>query len=227
VRARLRVDHGVMPSPRSLLLLFAGAAAALAAAGCDFADDGPRTTETRDVAAFTRIDNRGSVDVRLHVGEKQRVKVWAGEKVIDDVRTEVHDGTLEIAFDHDGWGGNDVVVEASVPKLTGIQASGSGDIDADGIRADVFELRSEGSADIALAGAAERLDVEIDGSGDADLADLTATQAQVSVRGSGNADVRADDRLQVQVDGSGDVRYHGSPELTQQVDGSGGLSHVE
>jgi hypothetical protein len=216
-----------MPSPRSLLLLTAGAAAALAVAGCDVADDGPRTTETRDVAAFTRIDNRGSVDVRLHVGEKQRVKVWAGEKVIDDVRTEVHDGTLEIAFDHEGWGGNNVVVEASVPKLAGIETSGSGDIDADGIQADAFEVRSDGSADIALAGAAQRLSVEIDGSGDADLADLKAGDTRVSVSGSGDADVRADDRLRVEVDGSGDVRYHGAPALEQHVDGSGDLTHVE
>jgi hypothetical protein len=216
-----------MSSPRSLLILIAGGAAALAIAGCDFADDGPRTTQTRDVAAFTRIDNRGSVDVRLHVGGKQKVKVWAGEEVIDDVKTEVHDGTLEIAFDHDGWGGNDVVVEASVPKLTGIEAHGSGDIDADGIEADAFEIRSQGSADIALAGAATRLDVEIDGSGDADLADLKADQATVSVSGSGDADVRADDRLNVEVDGSGDVRYHGSPELTQNVDGSGDLTRAE
>jgi hypothetical protein len=216
-----------MPSPRLLILLLAGAAATVALAGCDFADDGPRTTQTRDVAAFTRIDNRGSVDVRLHVGEKQRVKVWAGEKVIDDVTTEVRGGTLTIAFDHDGWGGNDVVVEASVPKLTGIEAFGSGDIDADGIKADAFDLRSDGSADIALAGAAQRLSVEIDGSGDADLADLRAGDAQVSVSGSGNADVRADDRLRVKVDGSGDVRYHGAPALEQHVDGSGDLTHVE
>ena len=220
-------DHGVMPSPRSLLLLFAGALAALAVAGCDLADDGPRTTQTRDVASFTQIDNRGSVDVRLRVGEKQRVKVWAGEKVIDDVRTEVHNGTLEIAFDHDGWGGNDVVVEASVPKLTGIEASGSGDIDADGIKAGGLEVRSDGSADIALAGAADTLRVSLNGSGDADLADLDTKAASVAVSGSGNADVRADDRLMVEVDGSGDVRYHGSPALTQHVDGSGDLTHVQ
>jgi hypothetical protein len=224
---RRGAEHGVMPSPRSLLLLFAGALAVLTVAGCDFADDGPRTTQTRDVAAFTHIDNRGSVDVRLHIGEQQRVKVWAGEKVIDDVRTEVHDGTLEIAFDHSGWGGNDVVVEASVPKLAGVESSGSGDIDADGIKARAFEVRSDGSADIALAGAAEALRVSLNGSGDADLAALNAHRATVAVSGSGDADVRADERLQVEVDGSGDVRYHGSPELTQHVDGSGGLSHEE
>jgi Putative auto-transporter adhesin, head GIN domain len=215
-----------MPSPRHLLLVPA-AVAAFAVAGCSVGDDGPRTVQTRDVAEFTRIDNRDSVDVRLHVGDSQRVRVWAGEKVIEDVRTEVRDGTLELTFDHDGWGGDDVVVEASVPELTAIEASGSGDIDAEGIDVDAFELTSDGSADIALQGAAGRLAVELDGSGDADLGDLTAREARVAVSGSGDADVRADERLDVNVDGSGDVRYHGQPALTQHVDGSGDLSRAD
>jgi hypothetical protein len=50
-----------MWSPRRALLLPA-AVAAVARAGCDIGDDGPRTTQTRDVADFTRIDNRDSVD---------------------------------------------------------------------------------------------------------------------------------------------------------------------
>jgi hypothetical protein len=221
--------------PRALLLLravlpaLALAAlvlAALALGGCSVGDDGPRTTQTRDVADFSRIDNGGSVDVRLHVGEAQRVRVLAGEKVIDDVRTEVRDGTLHLTFDHDGFGGGDVVVEASVPRLTGIQASGSGDIDADGIDADVFELRSDGSADIALEGTAGRLAVDLDGSGEADLDGLSVREARVTVGGSGDVDVRAEERLEVDVDGSGDVRYHGDPALTQRVDGSGDLSHA-
>lgn len=216
-----------MSSLRRFFLLFPAAVAALVLAGCDIGDDGPRTTQTRDVADFTRIDNRDSVDVRLDVGEPQRVQVRAGEKAIDDVRTEVRDGTLHLTFDHDGFGGSDVVVEASVPKLTGIEASGSGDIDADGIDADAFEVRSDGSADIALAGTAGRLALDLDGSGEADLAGLAAREARVAVSGSGDVDVRADERLEVDVDGSGDVRYHGDPALTQHVDGSGELSRAD
>lgn len=215
-----------MSSPRPSLLVF-GAVVALALAGCSIGNDGPRTTQTRNVADFTRIDNRDSVDVRLHAGEPQRVRVRAGEKVIDDVRTEVRDGTLQITFDHHGFGAGDVVVEASVPKLTGIEASGSGDIDADGIDADAFEVRSDGSADIALEGTAGRLAVDLDGSGDADLAGLAAREARVAVGGSGDADVRADKRLDVDVEGSGDVRYRGSPALTKRVEGSGGLSRAD
>jgi hypothetical protein len=211
--------------PKRFLLLLP--IAALALAGCSIGDDGPRTSQTRDVARFTRIDNRASVDVRLHVGEAQRVRVRGGEKVIDDVGTEVRDGTLHVTFDHHGFGGNDVVVEASVPALTAVETSGSGDVDVDGIEADAFDLRSNGSADIWLAGTAGRLAVNVDGSGDADLGDLAARDARVFVGGSGDADVRADDKLDVTVDGSGDVRYHGHPQLTQNVDGSGDLSRAD
>jgi hypothetical protein len=216
-----------MSFPRRALLFPAAVATLALAAGCAIGDDGPRTAQTRDVADFTRIDNRASVDVRLHVGEPQRVRVGAGEKVIDDVGTEVRDGTLHLTFDQHGFGGNDVVVEASVPQLTGIEASGSGDIDADGIDADAFEVRSDGSADLALRGTAGRLALDLDGSGDADLAGLAAREARVAVGGSGDVEVRADERLDVDVDGSGDVRYHGDPALTQHVDGSGELSSAD
>src|SRR5215217_1857914 len=206
---------------RSALLL--GVIATVAVTGCALEDDGPRVTQTRDVADFTRIDNSGSVDVRLHVGDPQRVRVRAGDKVIDDVHTAVRDGILRIDFDHHGFGGNDVVVEASVPRLTGVTASGSGDIDADGIRADSFDVRSDGSADIALTGTVGRLAVDLDGSGDANVAGLVAGSARVSLGGSGDASVRADDALDVRLDGSGDVKYSGNPRLTKNLDGSGDL----
>jgi Putative auto-transporter adhesin, head GIN domain len=211
-----------MPSPRLLLLLVP----VVALAGCGLEDDGPPATQTRDVAAFTRLDNPDSVDVRLVVGEPQHVRVRAGKKVIDDVRTEVRGGTLHVTFDHHGWGGDDVVVEASVKELTGVTANGSGDIEASGIDADGFELQSNGSADVSLAGRAGRLTADVDGSGDADLSDLKARDARVTADGSGDVEVRAD-RLDVTVDGSGDVRYHGNPVLKQSVDGSGDLQRAE
>jgi hypothetical protein len=216
-----------MSSPRRCLVLLPAAVAAVALSGCAIGDDGPRTTQTRDIADFTRIDTPDSVDLRLHVGDPQRVRVSAGKKVIDDVDTEVRDGTLHVTFDHRGFSTGDVVVEASVPELTSIKASGSGDIAADGIEAKGFEVRSDGSADITLKGTAATLDVDLDGSGDADLGALAARDARVAVSGSGDAEVRAGERLDVTVDGSGDVRYHGDPALTQRVDGSGDLKQSD
>jgi hypothetical protein len=214
-----------MSPPRRVLLLAAAVTAtAVAVTGCSIGDDGPRSSQTRDVPAFPRIDNADSVDVQVHVGEPQRVRVRAVEEVVDDLRTSVRDGTLHITFDHHGFGDSDPVVEASVPRLSGIDASGSGDVTADGIEAGAFDVRSDGSADISLQGTAGRLLVDMDGSGDANLGDLSARIAKVAVGGSGDADVRAGDRLDVRVDGSGDVEYHGDPSLTKHLDGSGDLS---
>ena len=146
--------------------------------------------------------------------------------MIDDVHTDVRDGTLRVTFDHHGLGGNDVVVEASVPTLDGIVVSGSGDVDADGIRSDAFEVRSDGSADIGLTGTARRLALDLDGSGDANVAGLVARSARVSISGSGDASVRAADRLDVKLDGSGDVKYRGNPQVTKNDDGSGDIKRA-
>jgi hypothetical protein len=137
-----------MPSPRLALLLLP----ALALGGCAVGDDGPRTSQTREVDAFTRVDNQDSVDVRLVVGTRQEVRVLAGEKVIDDVRTEVRDGTLVVTFDHDGWGGGNVDVEATVPELSGVAVDGSGNVEAAGIDAGAFDLKSDGSGDVRYHG---------------------------------------------------------------------------
>src|SRR5215207_3988941 len=189
-------------------LLPATALAALALAGCDVGDDGPRTTQTRDVAPFTRIDSSGSVDARVRIGNPRTVRVLAGEKVIDDVRTEVRDGTLQLTFDHHGFGGGDV------------------DVEADGLDAGALTVRSTGSGDVELAGAAEKLTLDIDGSGDADLRELDARTADVVVGGSGDAEVTAGERLAVAIDGSGDVRYAGDPVVTKDLDGSGELKRA-
>jgi len=207
-------------------LLPATALAALALAGCDVGDDGPRTTQTRDVAPFTRIDSSGSVDARVRIGKPRTVRVLAGEKVIDDVRTEVRDGTLQLTFDHHGFGGGDVVVEATVLALEGFELSGSGDVEADGLDAGALTVRSTGSGDVELAGAAEKLTLDIDGSGDADLRELDARTADVVVGGSGDAEVTAGERLAVAIDGSGDVRYAGDPVVTKDLDGSGELKRA-
>lgn len=209
---------------RSLLTIAPVGVCVVALAGCALDDGGPRTTQARRVAAFTQIDNRGSADLRVHVGRPLGVQVHAGRHVIGDVGTAVRGGTLQVTYNHDGFWHRHVVVDVSVPRLERIAISGSGDVDADGIAAGALALRSDGSGDITAQGAVGRLTLDTQGSGDADLAGLAAREARVSIGGSGDADVRAAQRLDVAVDGSGDVRYQGHPALTKSVDGSGDVT---
>lgn len=195
------------------------AVAAIALAGCAAGDDGPKTTEDRKVAEFTRVATQGPADVRIRVGQSQRVRVVAGEKMIDDVHTDVRDGVLDVSFERRRSG--EVVVEVDVPSLTAIDASGSGDVIADGVDTETLDVRSDGSGDLDVTGAAEQLVVDQHGSGDLDLGHLSVRGARASLQGSGDATFWVKDHFDVRTDGSGDVRYRGDATVTKQLKGSG------
>jgi Putative auto-transporter adhesin, head GIN domain len=214
-----------MSSPRIALILPV-AAATLALTGCIGVDAGPTTTQTRDVAAFTRLKAEDEVDVNLRVGEPRHLRVRAGEKVIDDVRTEVRDGTLYVSYDGPDIREGRLLVEVAAPAVDAIAIDGASDVRVDGLAADALDIRVSGAGDIAAAGSVQRLTLDISGAGDADLAELAAHDARVELRGAGDADVHATARLDAEVSGAGDLAYRGDPSLRQDVSGSGEIEQI-
>lgn len=210
-------------TPANRLALVAGSLAAVLLSGCAAGDDGPKTTQDRTVAEFTRVTTNGPADVRIRVGPSQRVRVVAGEKAIADVHTEVRDGALEVSFDRQHSG--EVVVEVDVPSLTAIDTSGSGDVIADGVDADALDVRADGSGDLDVTGVVQRLAVDRKGSGDLDLHHLSAREARADLKGSGDAEFWVEDHFDVRADGSGDVHYRGDATVTKHLTGSGDFDH--
>ncbi|KRC66490.1 hypothetical protein ASE12_17975 [Aeromicrobium sp. Root236] len=194
--------------------------AAVALSGC--ADDGPKTTDARDVAAFTHVTNDSSADVRIRVGRPLHVQVVAPKKVVDDVRTEVRDGTLHVTH-----GVTHAVVEVDVPSLDALGSSGSGDVSAKGIDSDALAVEADGSGDLELTGTTQQLTVDQRGSGDLDLGHLSSADAQVSTKGSGDTDLWVEASLDLRTDGSGDVEYRGDPAVTKDLNGSGDVEQSD
>ena len=214
-----------MSSPRIALILPI-AAATLALGGCIGVDAGPTTTQTRDVDAFTRLKAEDEVDVNLRVGESRRLRVRAGEKVIDDIRTEVRDGTLYVAYDGPSIREGRLLVEVSAPTIEALAITGASDVRVDALDADALDIRVSGAGDIAAEGRVRRLTLDISGAGDADLAELVADDARVELSGSGDADVRASGLLDAEIRGAGDLAYRGDPRVRQDVSGSGEIEHA-
>ena len=214
-----------MSSPRIALILPV-AAATLALTGCIGIDAGPTTTQSRDVPAFTRVKAEDQVDVDLRVGEPRRLRVRAGEKVIDDVRTEVRDGTLFVSYDGPGIRNGRLLIEVAAPRIDAIAITGASDVRVDGLAAEALDIRVSGAGDIAAAGRVGRLTLDISGAGDADLAELAAGEARVELSGAGDADVHAADRLDAEVSGAGDLAYRGDPRVRRTVSGSGEIEHA-
>jgi Putative auto-transporter adhesin, head GIN domain len=214
-----------MSSPRIALILPV-AAATLALVGCVGVDPGPTTSQNRDVEEFTRLSAQDEVDVELRAGEPRRLTVWAGEKVIDDVRTEVRGGTLHVGYDGPGIREGRLRVEVSAPTVEALSVTGSADVRVVGLDTDALDVRVSGAGDVAADGRARRLTLDISGAGDADLAELATDDARVELSGSGDAEVRASGLLDAEVRGAGDLAYRGDPRLREQVSGDGEIDRM-
>jgi hypothetical protein len=154
--------------------------------------------------------------------------VRGGRKVVDQIHTDVRDGTLHIdREDHDTLvlDENAPRVEIEVPRLEAAEVHGSGDVDIDlaGRALHRLDLAVQGSGGVSASGRVDTLHVAVDGSGDMDLGDLRARDAAVAIHGSGAADLRVEGVLRASVDDSGDVRYRGPAEVASDVDGSGAV----
>jgi carbon monoxide dehydrogenase subunit G len=103
-----------------------------------------------------------------------------------------------------------------------INVTGSGDIMGD-VHSPEVNSNVTGSGNVTVTGETKDLNINIAGSGDFNGKKLMAENADVNIAGSGNADVHASVRLEAKIIGSGDVNYMGNPSLSTKVMGSGSV----
>jgi hypothetical protein len=203
--------------------------AIVALAGCG---GGERTTETRAVAPFDRLEVSESVDVQVMPGDGREVRVAAGENVIDRVVTTSSGGVLTIDIRDRGIvigpdPLNDVEVQVPASELASVDIEGSGDVVLEGLDQEVLELRVEGAGDVEASGSVDRLTATIQGAGDARLSGLSTRTARVVVQGAADAELNVSDELDVTVQGAADVSYTGDPTVRSDIEGAGDIRRIE
>jgi hypothetical protein len=211
----------------SALLAAAALALPLSACGISIAEDGPHEVRSRDVAAFHRIEVRGSTDVTVAHGRGGALRLEGGINRIHGLRTFVEGGTLVVeGEDSSGTidiGGDPVRVIARAPRVDSVRIDGSGSVELRSLRGPALEASVSGSGEVRADGRVDRLRSRVDGSGDLHLAGLRAEDATVAISGSGSADLGPTERLAAEVDGSGEVAYGGDPTVAEDVSGSGSV----
>ena len=214
---------------RALALLAALGAVALTAC-----DSGPPVSQTRDLGGFTRLEVSGdlSLDIRLFNRPDPGVRITAGTKAIDRIKTEVVGDVLRVSTKSRGLtiGPDplgDVQISLGIPALLALRVDGQADVDLSGLSAKSFELRVDGSGDVQARGRVDDLEREVDGSAATDLSDLSTQDASVRIDGSGDADLRVARSLELIVEGSGDVTYRGRPSVSSRLEGSGNVRQLD
>jgi len=205
---------------------------------------GPIVKKAIEVSAFEGIKLAFSGNVVLRPGAQQMVEVQGQENLIDNISTKVDGKVWDIEFKANRVTNmKELTVFITVPKLTSIAISGSGDIRTEGTfdssntmdvalsgsgdlelnaKVDKMNVAISGSGDVRLAGSASENNLSVTGSGDISAFDFSAQAVNVSIVGSGDCKVQVANELNVSILGSGDVHYKGNPgRVKQNIMGSG------
>lgn len=190
----------------------------------DISGSGVPTTENRDLNAFVAVSVEGIADVNIVQGNTQSVKITADDNIIDLVKTEIKDGTLEIYLSSGhNYKNIDVSLEIMAKGLNGVANKGTGTMKVDNVDSPEFYLNNSGSGDISLSGASNGLRIENEGSGRISGFTFLADTCSIETIGSGDVEISCKDELDVQIDGSAKVFYKGNPLITKNITGSGNV----
>jgi len=226
-------------------------AVALGVGGC-VRGSGNVVTEDRPIDDVERVELSGIGRLEITQGDTTELTVEADDNLMQYIKTESSGGRLVISQKSGTFPfitvdpTATVIYHLTVPSLSRVELSGSGEIIADGFEADelevdisgsgVLELRDlvadrfaydlSGSGRALVTGTAAEQDIVISGSGRLDAGDLESEEASLDINGSGRAIVWASRRLSVDISGSGEVQYYGSPDVDQKVSGSGRLDSL-
>lgn len=184
-------------------------------------------SENRTISgSFTEIRVEGSMNVLVKQGDTVKVVAKDYANILPYLDIRVVGNALVIDYEDNAWINNSAgEVTVTLPKLTGVELTGSGDIGTIGnFNFTDLSLNITGSGNFSFAGTCKTLNTRISGSGDIRAYDLPTEAITARISGSGNMQLNATRTLDATISGSGDIIYKGNPAtVTKSISGSGSV----
>ena len=206
------------------------------------------STEKRHVSNFNGISSSGSYDVYIKMGAVESLEIEGDSDLIKNIETKVEGGILKIqnSKTSSGWGWNNprTKIYITAKSLNHLTLSGSGKmVVSNAIKSDklntsvsgsgsirlelatkIYNASVSGSGQINASGFTQNANISVSGSGGFDGKNLKTNTSAISVSGSGNAYICAEDRLNAHLSGSGNITYSGNAQVSQVKSGSGKIT---
>lgn len=215
-----------MTSLISRAVLASATLALLAGCGDGPLTTGPVRTETRQVGSFDSIEVDGATRLQITVGVPVSLELEGRDPFLSRLETEVHGDTLRIKTRRKDWvaigTSPRLTVRIGVPSLATLKAQGGNDIRVSGFDGGDTRIRLEGATNLVAQGRLDELRVFMAGAGHADLGDVIAREADVTVAGVGSIIVHPTESLDATMNGVGAIFYTGSPsQVNTRMNGLG------
>ena len=212
------------------------------------ADGNSDKTEIRNVSNFKAVKVSTGIDLYIKMGTVEEVKIIADDEIIDDLITEVKDGTLKIYMKQSNswfnWNSGNHARKAyvTVKELQEINASSGSDVNSENtltgeslkvsassgsdVTLDIyyknFSLDTSSGSDAKISGKTKNFEAEASSGSDLNAKDLESTICKVNVSSGSDATVNVTDELYAKASSGADVRYYGNPQVNDIDESSGG-----
>ena len=177
--------------------------------------------EKRVTPAFHKIELDGAYNLSVSCHEDASLNINAEGNLLPFIKTEVRGDTLHIYSERSLNFHISPTVRISAPMISALTVNGSCNSEVYNVSGDGMTLEINGSGDSKILGRVQNFKAQISGSGSVAANDLIAEAVNVEINGSGNADVHAEKTLTASVSGSGNISYTGNPTVRQDISGSG------
>lgn len=191
--------------------------------------NGNIVTQQIDITAFDVVSHALSATVNYKVSDEYTCTVRMDENLLEYLGIYVKDNDLKLKS-KDGVSINptEFVIEISAPSLKKIKIAGSGSFSfLTPFRAEKLEIDIAGSGDVYVgSGSVTKMKVNIAGSGSLESY-CDTSEMNANIAGSGNITANVGTNLFYNIAGSGNIYYYGTPNLKGKKVGSGTLQQLE
>ncbi len=182
--------------------------------------------EKREVPDFSEINLSVSADVYLSQGSSTELEVQASDKTLKNLETYVKNDALIIKWDNNNYNNGEVIIKITMKKIEGLKIAGSGNIIANSaINCNDLDLEIAGSGDITLKEiSVKEIESQIAGSGNIKLGGNHVVEShEINIAGSGDVSAKKLETaiVEVNIAGSGDCYVHAREKLNVNIVGSG------
>jgi hypothetical protein len=168
-------------------------------------------------------------NVHYRAGSGDQLIVAGDPNFISHIR--VKDGLVSLDCNGDFHLGRNERIEVTLPGrrvFKSFALLGTGDVELNGLSQPAVKLSIAGSGDLQADGRIGDLTVDVRGSGDLKLGDLSAKNVDVDIKGSGKAEVAPQESLNVDLAGSGTIYLRNEPrKIETSIRGSGTIVHPD
>jgi len=204
------------------------------------------TKQDRQVSSFKAIKVSAGIDLYLEPGTREKVEVKGDQRDMDEIITEVKDGTLHIyrkgKFGFNFNFHNNCEVHVTATTLNALDASSGSEVKSTGtfkghecrisassgsevnlnLEYDKLTADSSSGSEINLQGKTSKLSVSVSSGSEINACELTAGVVDADASSGGKACVKAVSELLANASSGGDINYRGKPQILNVEKSSGG-----